>query len=344
MINRVLFLIYLMLIFLFTIIFHGEASNMKQKLKKEFNQIKTIDVIKVKFGSGPDNIGILTPEEANPEGPMSFTLGKDEEIYILDQINSRIQVFKKGKRINTIQIPAEESKDFRDIELTPDNKIILLRRFYIDGREKTALYILDLNGRVLNKISLDDGKLIPDSGMVLGINVIKEGRFSGIWVELGDAGFIRSVRIVSLDRKLFERISVPGRLSLNGKRLLRAEKVGDITAVIYRSEEHSLSKWEPEHIIYFDRSIVHLVGIWDDRKERIYLGAFLEDEDKKKIEKLSNEVVVLSQDLKQMGRVKLFSQEAPHEIWRSIRVSNEGNIYQMFVNKNELVMRKYIFE
>jgi hypothetical protein len=335
---------YLILLFLLSLITEVESKNPAQRVEKERSQARTVEVLRVRFGSGPDHIGVHTPDEANPEGPMSFALGWEGEIYILDQINSRIQVFKRGKKTATIPIPAEEFTDFKDIELTPENKIVLLGRTYVEGREKLVLYLLDLNGKVLNKIPLEDRRLIPDSGMVLGIHVVKEGRLSGIWVELADDHSERSVRILSLDRKSIERISVPGKISFNGKRLLRAEKIVDTTVVLYRSEEYSLSKWEPERAVYFDRLVVHLLGLWDDQKERIFLGAVLEEGDKKKGEKLSNEFVVLSSDLKEKGRMKLVSQETPHEIWRAIRVSPEGNIYQMVVDKHEVVVRKYSVE
>ena len=90
-------------------------------------------------------------------------------------------------------------------------------------------------------------------------------------------------------------------------------------------------------------AIVHLLGVWDDQKSRIFLGAFLENGDEKGKRKYANEVVVLSPELREMGRIKLLVQKVPHEIWRYIRVSPHGHIYQMFVDKQEVVVRKYEF-
>jgi len=58
----------------------------------------------VQFGSGSDGVGVK------------------RFIYSI-RINSRIQVFKNGKKIKTIPIPV---KTFTDIDLTPDRKIVLL--------------------------------------------------------------------------------------------------------------------------------------------------------------------------------------------------------------------------
>ncbi|MGB9698789.1 MAG: hypothetical protein ACPL5I_05330 [Thermodesulfobacteriota bacterium] len=330
----------ILILFLFLLFFcpFSSSPNSKQKAGKYIAKIRTIDVVRVKFGSGPDQIKVTTPSEANPEGPMSFALGTNGEIYILDQLNSRIQVFKDGKRIRTIPIKEKEAIDFKDIDFIQENKIVLLKRFYVAGCEKTSLYVIDATGNILNTIPLE-GKLISDSGLVTEILVIRKGKFAGIWVIVDN----RSVRIASLDGTASERISVPGKLSLNGRRIFNMKKIGDITAVIYRSQEDSLAHWDPECIVHFDMAIVHLLGVWDDQKSRIFLGAFLENGDEKGKRKYANEVVVLSPELREMGRIKLLVQKVPHEIWRYIRVSPHGHIYQMFVDKQEVVVRKYEF-
>ncbi|NWF93220.1 MAG: hypothetical protein HXY46_09905 [Syntrophaceae bacterium] len=323
---------YGILFFLLCFFTHAESKNPKQKPAKDHSQVRTMEVVRAGFGSGPDNIGIITPQEANPEGPMSFAVGKNREIYILDQINSRLQVFQGGKRVKTIPISIKDSVGFKDIALTPENKIVLLGRFYVKGHEKTSVYIIDSVGKNLNIISLEDGSLIPDSGEVTEIQIVEEGKFSGIWVGLEQ----RCVRVASLDGKSIERISVSGKLSLNGKRLLRAEKIGDATAVIYRSEEDSLSRWEPERTVYFETEIVHLLGLWDDRNGRIYLGAFLEDQSK-----TFNTIVVFNPEGKELGRVKLFVQKAPHEIYHPIRVFPDGLIFQMALDDRGIFVRRY---
>lgn len=300
---------------------------------KYFGKVEKMDVLRAKFGSGPDHIGITTPSEANPEGPMSFTLGREGEIYILDQLNRRIQIFKDRKRISTIPIPFLKSINFKDIGLLPNYKFVLLGISYVKGREKSSLYLIEASGRVVSIFHLEDQNLIPDSGAVKGIRIIREGKFAGIWVELDEG---RSVRIASLDGKTVQRVSVPGKLSLNGRRLFRAEKVGDITAVLYRSEEDSLSRWELEQTVHFEMAIVHLLGIWDDGKGRIYLGAFLEDKSR-----ALNIMVVFSSEGRELERRQLFVQRMPHEIFQAIRLSPEGHIFQLAVDGRECFVRKY---
>lgn len=81
-------------LFLFCRFSTAQSITSEQKVKKDIKVIST-DIVNVKFGSDPDDIGIITPKEANPEGPMSFALGDKGEIYILDQVNSRIQCFRE---------------------------------------------------------------------------------------------------------------------------------------------------------------------------------------------------------------------------------------------------------
>lgn len=293
-----------------------------QDKKPETLKTKTTEVLRIKAGAGSDNIGVILPDEANPEGPMSFALGKEGEIYILDQLNFRIQVFKNNKRIKTIPLPKDKSVDFKDIEITPDNKIALAGEFFKEGRaEKTYIYILDLDGKILNLIKTET---CPPE-----IHIVAEGRYAGIW--------LCSQRIASTDGKEAERIRVPGKLSRNSKRIFFAEIIGEASAVLYRSEENSLSRWEPEVTVYFNMPIVNLLGIWDEIKGRIYFGAFLAQKGR-----YSNVVVIFSSDLREIGRVQLTVSREPYEIWRSVKVSPEGSIYQLYIDKKQyIVIKRY---
>lgn len=111
------------------------------------SSLKGQEVLRVRIGSGPGELGVVTPEEANPEGPMSFAVGSGGEIYVLDQTNSRIQVFKEGQLLLTIPIPGSV---FIDIELLPGGLIALL-----DNVVDKIIIILDQTGRVVRKISLE---------------------------------------------------------------------------------------------------------------------------------------------------------------------------------------------
>jgi hypothetical protein len=326
------FLIFLALGISLNTALNSEKSEVSPSLLQEqplpAHEIHPVEILRAPAGSGPNDIGLITPDEANPEGPMSFALGKNEEIYILDQINLRIQVYKNNVRVETIPLPPET---YDDLDLCPDGKIVLL-----DSLNQKALFIINRKGEVLNKIPLK-GELIPDPMEVIEIQVVEEGEFAGIWVALDG----RSVRLASLDGRSLQPIAAPGKFSLDGKRLMKAEILGEMTAAVYRSEENSFARWEPEITINFPWSIVLLHGLWDDQSDKIYLGAFLSGENDRGEEVFANEFVILSPHGKELNRFRIFVQKEPHEIRRSLRLAPEGNLYQMVVDQDYVLIFKY---
>ena len=62
-------------------------------------------VIRALWGKGADQIGLLKEPDCGPQGAMSFTVGKDGSIYILDQINERVQKYDaQGKIVGSTPI------------------------------------------------------------------------------------------------------------------------------------------------------------------------------------------------------------------------------------------------
>ncbi len=133
------------------------------------------EVARARIGSGQDELGVTTPEETNPEGPMSVVAGAGGEIYVLDQTNSRVQVFKAGKRIKTIPIPGET---FIDLELMPDGRLALL-----DNLVNKQIILVNQNGQVDERISLSRAE-IPQPEGISGIYCRREGPWAGLWAEL----------------------------------------------------------------------------------------------------------------------------------------------------------------
>ncbi len=100
--------------------------------------------------------------------------------------------------------------------------------------------------------------------------------------------------------------------------------------------KYKFSQWEPEITIFFNKYTVHLLGIWDDTSGKIYLGAAIEDNNK-----WFNAIVILTPEGKELKRVNLFVQKMPHEIYHSIRVSPDGNIFQIALDKGVVFIRRY---
>lgn len=304
-------------------IFLYQEDFLFSKEKEGINQYTITEILRVKTGSGLDNIGLITTSEANPEGPMSFFVNNNEEIYILDQINSRIQVFKDKKRIKTIPLP---SKSFIDIDLTPEGNIALL-----DNYDKKAIFVIDSEGKIINTAQLEGSKIYWPGYVTEIYTIYNHDKYSGIWAYLGD----RSVRLASLDGTPYgDRLSVSGNLSVDGKNQLRAEKIGDATIVVYRSKDMS-KNWD-EFKIFLNTFIDHIITVNNDSKGRIYIGLYSPD-----IPYNRNLVVILDEEGKEIAQVKLVFQKKPHEIKRSLRINPDGHIYQMLLDDKDIVIKKY---
>jgi hypothetical protein len=289
-----------------------------------------VEVVRANYGSGPDDLGHCIPQEALPEGPKSFALGSKDEIYVLDQINSRVQVFKDKTRIRTIPIPDNWDSDFEDIALTKDGKIVLL-----DTSLKKKVHLLDARGTVLKELPLA-GKYIPDSGKgsdlaVFGVYCREDGVWDGIWVEVPD----RSVRIADLAGNPDpNRVSVMGRFTYDGKRLMKAVRLGEVTAVVQISKENP-AQWT-EFRVLFDMYIGGLDGPYTDEGGNIFLGVLLENDGT-----FANVMVILDPAGREKRRINMFVPYRVEQVWRALRVSPDGKIYQLALDDQGVVVRRY---
>ncbi|MGB9763739.1 MAG: hypothetical protein ACPLZD_00070 [Candidatus Saccharicenans sp.] len=285
-------------------------------------EIKVEEILRAKVGSGPDELGVITPVEANPEGPMSFALSSTGEIYVLDQTNSRIQVFKDGHRIKSIQLP---NKSFSDLELLPGGLMALL-----DSEVEKAVLILDAKGSVVNSISLVQ-KEIKEPGAVVGIYFKEKGSWPGLWGQMDNS----SVLLAGSDIKPSSEFTVlPGLISLNGQRLFKIEFESEKQISILRSSEN-LKNWT-QFRINFMLPLGQVYGLWEDYRGNIYLAINLYDQEKE-----ANEVVVLNPEGKELGRVAMFIPTSPNEIYYPVRITPDGSIYQLAIENHDVIIRRY---
>lgn len=280
------------------------------------------EMVRVKAGSGPHELGAITPEEANPEGPMSFVVSASGEIYVLDQVNSRVQVFKDGRRVKTIPIPGAV---FSDLELLPGGLVALL-----DNVVDRVIVIVEESGRVIRKISLAQEE-IPEPGAITGIYFRPEGKWTGLLAQMDS----RSILLAGPDGgPLAELMNFPGLLDWSGQRLLKVEMEGEKKASVFRSDE-SFQNWK-RYEATFRLPLGRIYGVWEDKFENIYLAANIFD-DKKEV----NEVIIFDPGGRELARIQLFVSGAPHEINNPVRVTPEGVIYQLAIDGQEVVIRKY---
>ncbi|MGQ9921349.1 MAG: hypothetical protein ACUVRZ_08465 [Desulfobacca sp.] len=104
-------------------------------------------VVLLPWGSGPGQAGKLIREEGAAEGPMSFAVTDNGEIFLLDQLNARIiHVAADGKVLRQLPVPVakpecREGATFADLAVTADGRFVLL-----DNIVENCLIILDQDG------------------------------------------------------------------------------------------------------------------------------------------------------------------------------------------------------
>ncbi|MDI6697311.1 MAG: hypothetical protein QME85_00020 [Candidatus Saccharicenans sp.] len=286
--------------------------------------VQVNEVVRARIGSGAEDLGVVTPQEANPEGPMSFAVSHAGEIYVLDQLNSRIQVFKDGRWLRSIPIPGET---YCDLEIMSDGRIALL-----DNLIRQEVIMINSRGQAEEKISLRRPE-IAEPAAVTGIYCRSEGLWPGLWAEAEN----RFILLTGLDGKPAAEVKVlPGLLTPSGRRLLKIEMAGEKQVRLFCSEE-DFQTWR-SYDISFGLPVGIIYGPWKDRAGNLYLAANIFD-----VQDEDNEMVVLDPSGQERNRIKMALSSGIHEVLKPVLVTPDGLIYQMAIEpeKNLVVIRQY---
>jgi hypothetical protein len=266
------------------------------------------------WGDAEGELGRKTPEEGAPEGPMSFTVAEDGSVYVLDQVNRRVQIFKDGKFSRELEIPGDT---FQDLALDPNGRIVLLDRL----AQKSVVF-LNPEQRVLL-----EGPRVPEGGGVTGLFVQDDG----VWVEVEHQ---KLVRIADASGKADpQRPWVPGRHSMDGVSLLSAALDGRRAAVI--SIRPIDSDAAPAALrVEFPEKILFLSALESDPEGNIYLGARLEK---------AEVLVILASDGSELARVALPQNPVELEQFRAIRMGQDGGVYRLHCAGPGATLRRIVW-
>src|SRR5262249_21350777 len=106
--------------------------------------------LEARWGNGAAELGHKLGEEA-PEGPMSLAVGKKGDLWVLDQVNSRVQHFDAAGKLAG-SIPVAETT--QDLALGPHGELYTLDRI---GKSEVIAY--DAAGRALARDAGGGGPL-----------------------------------------------------------------------------------------------------------------------------------------------------------------------------------------
>ncbi|MFC1655220.1 hypothetical protein ACFL2F_05375 [Myxococcota bacterium] len=256
------------------------------------------NVLFAPWGDAAGELGRKEPAEGAPEGPMSFVVAEDGQVYVLDQVNRRVQVFKDGKFARQYEIPGDT---FQDLAVDPDGRVVLLDRL----AQKSVVF-LDPEQRIPL-----EGPRVPEGGGVTGLFAQDDG----VWVEVEHQ---KLVRIADASGKADpQRPWVPGRHSMDGAWLLSAALDGRKAAVI--SVRPVDSDDAPAALrVEFGEKILFLTALESDPEGNIYLGARLEK---------AEVLVILASDGTEQARIALPVSGLELEQFRSLRMGQDGGVY-----------------
>ena len=262
------------------------------------------------WGSAQGKLGRRVPEEGAPEGPMSFTVAEDGKVYVLDQINQRVQIFENGKFSREITIPGDT---FQDLAVGENGRIVLLDRL-----AQKAVVFLEPEQRIPL-----EGPHVPEGGGVTGMFVN-----DGVWVEVEHR---KLVRVAGADGKADpDRPWLDGRHTADGAYLVLAALDGRLAVNITLKPIDSAGAPVVRRV-EFNEKILFLTALESDPEGNIYLGARLEK---------TEVLVIISPDGPELGRVALPVAEIELEQFRALRMGQDGGIYQLHFAESGARLRR----
>jgi hypothetical protein len=313
------------------------SHNISELIEKQKREV----VFNVSWGSGQTELGRSIPEEASPEAPASFVIDSSGNFFVLDQVNKRVQVYgKTGTHIKTIPIP---SVTFSDIATGESGNLFLLDQFVYE-----SVVLIDDKGNILKNIKLS-GEGITETGNVSEIY----SREDGLWVSLYVTNGISMVRLCDLFGEPYKHRQIaPGKFSGDGKYLIEARVIGEITATVARTtlNKSSINTYtisgKDTYTIYFDIPISHITMADMDKKGNIYLGVELFEESIDEgppysIENSHEVVVILDSNGNEKQRIYMPVSSKAVSVTRSHCVTPDGTIYQLVKGEEGATMWRY---
>jgi len=128
-------------------------------------------ILELPWGDSGAAAGRRDGNESSPEGPMSFAIGPDGEIYLLDQVNHRVLAFDRERQLDLeMTLPADT---FQDIEIAKDGALLV-----VDRLVRSSILVLDEAGATVGEYGVL-GDAIPEGGGISATFVHEDG----VWLE-----------------------------------------------------------------------------------------------------------------------------------------------------------------
>ncbi|HZI13202.1 MAG TPA: hypothetical protein VE153_22670 [Myxococcus sp.] len=212
------------------------------------------------WGSGEGQLGRLEANESNPEAPMSLTVDRQGNVYVLDQVNGRIvRLDKNGQPLPPLPVTQQVP---RDLVASPTGGLVVM-----DNLRDNSVAVLGPDGQLLGELPVV-GKNVDRGGLALGIHADSSGvyleRENGMTVRVGDAA-----GTVDAERPVLD-----GRPSRDGASLLSMAVIQVAKGRFWvRSLDRASGQMKFMREFVLATPILHLSLLDSDAAGRIYAAA-----------------------------------------------------------------------
>jgi hypothetical protein len=284
------------------------------------------------WGAEPGQVG-RRGGEGNPEGPMSLAVGAGGDLWVLDQVNGRLQRFRRDGTFDGKHDIGPDTA--QDVLALPDGRLAVLDRL---GEAEILLY--DQAGALQGAVPLVGGPITEGGGVT--------GMFAdanGLYVEREHTEL---VRVAGPDGKPDpDRPTDPGRPTRDGTMFLAAfladARAG--TAVIRAFDRDARLVWQRQAT--FPAQIIHLVLLDSDQRGHAYLGALVAREGPAPDFELADAATIVVRlvqaDGADAGSLRLPASDQADEVFRELVVTDEGELLQMLVTAEGVQVVRYEF-
>ena len=280
------------------------------------------------WGAAEGEFGLFEPQgEGEKEGPMSYCVDGKSNVYVLDQVNLRVQKFgPQGNFVSAIPIDNRTA----DRILVDSNENVYV--FDLWCKREVAAY--NNIGELIQKMSLNVGENTTTGGIsevfVQNDDIYAEDAETGRMYELGSAGTI-------LEFHNQRSIELPGRFQKGtGNHLyLKPSNDGAVVDIVEREGKLNTS------IAFNSKRKVHnYVELTSDSSGNIYLGAYLVKQSGLNFVDSQFSFIKATRSGEILGKA-----EMPTNLYVPTRhpfyVTDDGNLYQLQTLKDGLRVVKW---
>lgn len=286
-------------------------------------------VLRAPWGGAPGAFGHHRPAEGEPEGPAALAVDERGRLYVLDQVNARVQVFEAGRATRVTPLPRDT---YADIVLDRRGGFVLLDRI-VAG---TVTWVSP-HGRIVTEVPIA-GPGIAEPGGATAVFAYDDG----VWIEYEHRELVRVADAAGRPDELRPRLM--GRLSTDGGRILRAALDGPGSVRLWSSAvarpDQALERFAR---VDTGAAEARLLELETDARGRTVVVALAIDERPVPpfdVFAAAIRVIVLAPDGREEARFHLRVPESAEAQFRPIRLGADGALYQLACSDEGVEVRR----